>query len=190
MGRDILIGAALGVIANVFGQFGRWLPSLLGKPAEPLWIGTLLPYLGARYVVADLAAAFVGAIFFSIVVLFLLFIVRLVTRSQAIAVVAVTLLLAASGVLESENLAITVVLVLAANVTVALAISRFGLVSAAVMMLFLSCMPNLPLASHTSAWYSSVAMIYAAVSLGIALLGFYTSLGGRPMFGRLSSETG
>jgi hypothetical protein len=84
----------------------------------------------------------VGAIFFSIVVLFLLFIGRLVTRSQAIAVVAVTLLLAASGVLESENLAITVVLVLAANVTVALAISRFGRVSAAVMMLFLSCMPT------------------------------------------------
>jgi hypothetical protein len=33
-------------------------------------------------------------------------------------------------------------------------------------------------------------MIYAAVFLGIALFGFYTSLGARPMFGRLSSETG
>jgi hypothetical protein len=42
---------------------------------------------------------------------------------------------------------------------------------------------NFPLTTQGSAWYTGISLLGFLVMAAIALFGFYTSLGGRPVFG-------
>jgi hypothetical protein len=42
---------------------------------------------------------------------------------------------------------------------------------------------NFPLTTHGSAWYSGISLAGILLIAAMAFYGFYTSLGGRPVFG-------
>jgi hypothetical protein len=44
-------------------------------------------------------------------------------------------------------------------------------------------MANFPLTTQGSAWYASISLTGILLMAAMALYGFYTSLGGRPVFG-------
>jgi hypothetical protein len=45
-----------------------------------------------------------------------------------------------------------------------------------------------PITTHLAAWYAGIGMVGVLLLIGLTVYGFYTSLGGQPLFGRLSLE--
>ena len=60
---------------------------------------------------------------------------------------------------------------------------RFGLLSLAAAFLFLNSLVAFPITTQFSAWHFKTGIAGLALLLAFALYAFYTSLGGRPMFG-------
>jgi hypothetical protein len=60
---------------------------------------------------------------------------------------------------------------------------RLGLLALVASAVFQFCLLNLPLTIEESAWYAGISLTGILLMAAMALYGFYTSLGGRPVFG-------
>jgi hypothetical protein len=60
---------------------------------------------------------------------------------------------------------------------------RFGLLAWAVQGFFDNLLEQYPLTTQGSAWYSGISLAAILLIAALAFYGFYTSLGGRPVFG-------
>ena len=60
---------------------------------------------------------------------------------------------------------------------------RFGLLAFAAQGLFKRYLQFFPLTTQSSAWYAGISLTGILLMAAMAFYGFYTSLGGRPVFG-------
>jgi hypothetical protein len=60
---------------------------------------------------------------------------------------------------------------------------RLGLLALVASAVFQFCFLNLPLTTQGSAWYAGISLAGILLMAAMTLYGFYTSLGGRPVFG-------
>ena len=60
---------------------------------------------------------------------------------------------------------------------------RFGLLALVANVVFYDVLQNFPLTTQGSAWYAGISLAGILLMAAMALYGFYTSLGGRPVFG-------
>ena len=60
---------------------------------------------------------------------------------------------------------------------------RYGLVSSTIWYFTLLLLDTLPITLQVSAWYSPYGFLALLILAAIVLYAFYTSLGGRPIFG-------
>jgi hypothetical protein len=60
---------------------------------------------------------------------------------------------------------------------------RLGLLALVASVVFGFCFLNLPLTTQGSAWYAGITLTAILLMAAMAFYGFYTSLGGRPLFG-------
>jgi len=60
--------------------------------------------------------------------------------------------------------------------------------SRVVALQFSTVLQWFPITTDLSAWYSGIGLTGACLLLGLTVYGFYTSLGGQPLFGRVSLE--
>ena len=60
---------------------------------------------------------------------------------------------------------------------------RLGLLWLVVTFVFGSLPPGFPLTTQSSAWYAGISLAGILLMAAMAFYGFYTSLGGRPVFG-------
>jgi len=67
---------------------------------------------------------------------------------------------------------------------------RLGLLALAAVVVFDSLRLSFPITAQLSAWHAGVGLTGLVLLLGLAGYGFYTSLGGQPMFGRMLTEDG
>ena len=67
--------------------------------------------------------------------------------------------------------------------TMLVVLRRGGLLSLAVTLIFMFTLIEVPITLDLGAWYATRAMPVVAVLLGLALYGFRTALGGKPVFG-------
>jgi hypothetical protein len=146
------------------------------------------PFLGTHLLIADLAINVTFGIFLGLVVTFLLVVARSLTRSRIAAIAVLALFVSSGAIFQSFSLALTIGPILAAGLIIALVSARVGLVATITLSLLPMSLWSVPLAMQTSAWYSSVAMAQTGALLALLLFAFYTSLGGRPVFGRLPVE--
>jgi hypothetical protein len=65
---------------------------------------------------------------------------------------------------------------------------RFGLLALAANIVFGNLLTAFPITTQVSAWYSGIGLAGLVLLLDLAGYGFYTSLGGQPLFGRASLE--
>jgi hypothetical protein len=165
-----------------------WLPQRFGYPAENMpWV-KVAPFLGTRQLISDAAINVTFATFVGLLLVFVLVVARSVLRSQIAAIAVLTLFVVAGSILQSVTLSLTIAPILASAFLTAFVTARVGLVAAITMALLPLCLWSVPLAMQTTAWYSSVAMVQSGLLVALALFAFYTSLGGRPMLGRLPVE--
>lgn len=177
--RDILLGtlatwvtAAVTVLILVTVQPGAVLP--IGRSLQPL--------LGARFIVAGVAGGLADAIFFGLMLLFLLLLGRSLLRRQSLAVIGmvcllVLLLLAWITAVEGLPTVGGMVLVLLSGAVWVFVLMRVGLLGMVASIFPMTFGLQIPDVMTFSAWYSFVAWYSLTVYLAVPLFGLYFSVG-------------
>jgi len=65
---------------------------------------------------------------------------------------------------------------------------RFGLLAFVASLFFNNLLSNFPLTTQISSWYAGLSLAGILLIAAMAFYGFYTSLGGRPVFGGVVLE--
>jgi hypothetical protein len=188
VGRDVLVGCVFGVA--VVSSFFLTYPiaSWVGVPQEQPFVGPLRLLLGSRSVVAVAFWSVVSPVFFALAMLFILVLLRLLLRREWAAVALFVLILTAGEVLRSASpLLYGIADVLAYGATVWV-VARFGLLALVVALQVTTILQWFPITTDLSAWYAGIGLTGVCLLLGLTFYGFYTSLGGQPLFGRASLE--
>jgi serine/threonine protein kinase len=185
VGRDVLVGCLLGACASLLGRLGWFVPSWPGGLSPQPQSGPQFQFLGARTIIANVSIGLGSALVVSLAFLFVLFLMRALLRNQWAAAAAFVLLL--SGLLAAQvqegAFGAFAALVALNGVTVFLLI-RLGLLALVACFVFQYCLlENFPLTTQGSAWYAGISLAGIVLMAAMALYGFYTSLGGRPVFG-------
>jgi serine/threonine-protein kinase len=186
VGRDLLIGGLLGLLHGACISIGALLPRLFGVDSPPVVIGNLLTLGNVRTMLGVFFTSHVVmSIFSGFGLLFFLLLLYIVLRRRWLAVLAMFLIVlvieisafAAAGPryywLASMAIALTVVTVVA----------RFGLLATMAHQLFFFMAIMYPLTTDFSAWFAPSMVFALAIAVGLAVYGFYTSLGGQSLFG-------
>jgi hypothetical protein len=180
-GRDILAGCFLAPFSTAVQGLAWFVFSWLGYPLPQPSSGPQWQFLGARTIIADVALALIDSPIFWLSALFVLVLLRALLRKEWAAAVAwavlFTLLFPIGfdpvgwvGALIFSSLAVFVMI-------------HFGLLALVANFMFYNILQNFPLTTQGSAWYAGISLTGILLMAVIALYGFYTSLGGRPVFG-------
>jgi hypothetical protein len=181
VGRDLLIGAAYGVLLSVFEQSDNFLLPLLGKlPPMP---GGLEPgaLLGVRPALGALLFYVLVFLLYSLLVFFFLFLLRLALRRDWIAAL-VVVLLAAGANSAVEYPVSTFLFFVVIWGSIVLVLKKFGLLALIVGLVVQNILAVFPTTSHLSRWYSNAGLAGIVVIALAAVYGFYTALAGQPIF--------
>jgi hypothetical protein len=188
VGRDVLAGCLWGVLVTALLQLRWFVRSWLGDVPEPMTTGPLSSLLGARTVIAGMSNGLTVALVFSFSFLFVLFLFRVLLRKEWAAAVAFVLFftvflnapqLFAGGPAAASALMIGLIL----NGLSVFLLIRLGMLALVASVVFQFCFLGLPLTIQGSAWYASISLTGILLMAAITFYGFYTSLGGRPVFG-------
>jgi Protein kinase domain len=190
VGRDVLIGVAVGVTMALMGFGDVLFGLLLGEPpgtprstnvqfllGTPATISALL-----RLIPSGLQTAMVLAVSFAFG--------RAIGRSTLIGgiVTAAVFSVFVLGQANWERPWVTIVLVLAFIGPMTATLIYGGILPLAIAAFAQSAITNAPLTLDPSRPYASGAFASVLVVLSLALFGFYASRKGQPLFGRLLSE--
>jgi len=184
VGRDVLAGCLLGAFSITLVRLGWFVPSWLGYPPSKPYKGPDWQFLGARTIIADLSNNWILSLFVSFVILFVLFLLRALLRKEWVAAIVCILLLTFFRPPTAESLTpvILVTTLISTGLSVFLMI-RFGLLAVVANYVFNNILGSFPLTTQMSAWYSGLSVAGILLMAAVVFFGFYTSLGGQPIFG-------
>jgi hypothetical protein len=177
VGRDVLIGMLAGMVMRVMGQgINDWLstqPHLL--PANNL--------LGIRATLGMLLEQVPYAVRNSLFFLFLIFLLRVVLRNQWAAAAAFAAIFTSLSVRPGDHALLEITVGFTIQVIVALVLLRCGLLAAAVAY-WAGNVLDIPITTHTSAWYHGYAVGVLFLLVAIAAWALRTSMKGRRLLPR------
>jgi Protein kinase domain len=187
VGRDVLVGCVQGVVVLSVFHLARMLPLWLGsappRPDLPRHPAELLALRGVRESVAELLAVQINIATHILFLFIALLLLRLIFRRTWIAVGLhwiLYVLIYGSGF---------------GYLPIAVAITawhivffRFGWVSLLVATMLTDSLGGFPLTADPSAWHAYVSFLLIGFYLALAIYGFKTSLGKRPVFHDLLGE--
>jgi hypothetical protein len=116
-------------------------------------------------------------------VLFFLFLFRALLRNEWAAAVAWVLFLSVFFSVGSDSVPVALVKDLILNVVTVFLLRRLGLLWLVVSFVFFGLFDEFPLTTQISTWYAALSLAGILLMAAMAFYGFYTSLGGRPVFG-------
>ena len=176
VGRDLLYSVAIGALLGVLNLIGTAVRASSKPPDFP----GLSALLGFSSMAGSILEAFGNAVVDTLLLFFLLFMLRLAMRKEWAAVAGVTAIVALIAAAEEgfrrPDLAFVIGVAGAAVITIA--ILRFGLIAA----MFSDAIANslqLPHTLNLSAWYAGLTAVPLIVMGLLAYYGFRTALGGR-----------
>jgi serine/threonine-protein kinase len=184
VGRDVLIGTAAGAVSVLLFVLILQTPGWLGRPPldpQPFLKGATLA--GFSDVAFRLFVNQFSSVLYAMVFLFMLVLLRLLLRSNLLAVTAWCLLVGSP--LASEHVAIVWAGGLVRALVYYLVLTRGGLLALAVALYVEFNMHESPLTLDPSVWYSTRSIPVFLVVIGLAAYGFHTSLAGKSPLGRI-----
>jgi protein kinase-like protein len=188
IGREILIGAALGAALIVDDGFRGVMSYLIGRPPTlPFLDGDVRVLSGAGALALAWAGQFYGSVQTALIITMTFVGLRLIVRRTwiAIAVGMVVVTTAVTGnVAFGQELWLYVVAQLIAIGIITLAIFRFGLLVTAVMLCVDNIVTIAPILPHAAAWAALPGNLSIAVVLAAAAFGFYAARAGHPLLGQ------
>ncbi len=163
----------------------QWLGYL---PVQP-YGGPERELLGARAILAALSGNVTFSIFTGLATLFLLFILRVLLRKGWAAAGAFVLIFTFFDVVAPTGAPVVFAIrgLILFSLT-AFVLIRFGLLALIASTFFGAFLGNFPLTTDGSAWYAGIGFAGILLMASMAFYSFYTSLGGRPMFGAATLE--
>jgi hypothetical protein len=131
----------------------------------------------------------IAAPLFWLASLFVLFLLRALLRKEWAAAIAWVLLFTVFNPAAANQFAPVVLAVALINASLnAFLLIRFGLLVLVAAEVFNNILGSFPLTTQMSSWYASLSLAGILLLAAMALYAFYTSLGGRPVFGRTVLE--
>jgi len=185
VGRDLLMGGLLGLVHAACISLGAITPRIFGVDTVPTVVGNILTLGSARGVLGVFCEHVVTSVFLGFGLLFFLLLLYRLVRRRWLAIAAMFLIVlliewsafASAGPryywIASTLIALTAVIVVA----------RFGLLATIAHQLFFFMAIMYPLSTDFSAWYAPSMFFALAVVVGLAVYGFYISLGGQSLLG-------
>ncbi len=187
VGRDILLGAAIGALFMLVLVLSDFSPKLLSQPPEleinpgSMTLGNFFFLRFGGQVTAGLFVAFISV--------FLLRLFVAILRRERFAVLALWLLFTLLFSLVTEATWIRVPFAALLGATVVFPLIRFGLLAVISTLFFSYLAVYYPITTELTAWYATDFTIALAIALVLAAYGFYISLGGQKLLsGRLLEE--
>jgi serine/threonine-protein kinase len=183
VGRDILIGCVAGALVAVAGRLEILVPGWIGfSPPQPLAPSFALFNAPRGLILTPLWGLFEGA-FKCLAVVFALTFFRVILRRQWAAVGLLLLLFVAAHAAGKDPFLVAVAFgVLIWGIAVAV-LARWGLTALLATWWMGTLLDAFPLTLQGSAWYAGMGQAGLLVIAAVTLYGFYTSLGGKPIFG-------
>ena len=182
VGRDVLVGCLFAAFLAALGGLGWFVPSWLGYlPPQPQ-SGPQSVFLGARTIIAYMSYSLFSEVFLALANLFVLFFLRVLLRKDWAAAIAFVLLTTVFFSSWSQFNPVVLVINVIVDVLTVFLLIRFGLLALVATWVF-AFLTTFPLTSQASAWYAGISLTGILLMAALALYGFYTSLGGRPVFG-------
>jgi hypothetical protein len=179
LGRDLLIGVILGVVWLVIVQLS--LLEIARRGGAPL-LGATEYLRGGRHILGAWLGQVLKSVQATLVFFFVLFLLRILLRRSWLAAAVFVALFTSFRVLGNEYLAVQIPTSIAIFAIVAFAGVRFGLVALAAGLFTIDLIVSAPMPASASSWYAPATAFVFLTVLGFAGWGFYTSLGGRPLW--------
>jgi hypothetical protein len=177
VGRDVLIGAALGV---AWVLMIRTVDQLTGGRGISDFPGSVEVLSGLRGTLGIVLEEAPYAIRNALLYFFVLFVLRVLLRNQWAAALAFGALFALLGALGNDQQPWVAALVgFLYFATGAIVVLRAGLLAYAVGHFVTALLLNVPATGDSSAWFFGNMLLLAALPVALAAWGFYTSLNGR-----------
>ncbi len=183
VGRDVLAGCLWGAFVAAVIRLGWFIPSWLGYPPPQPSSGQQWQFLGARTIIAYVSNSLVSEVLLSLAFLFLLVLLRALLRKEWAAAVAWVLLFTVFFSVGSNSIPVALGENLIVMGVTVLLLRRLGLLWFLSVFVFGSLLADFPLTTQGSAWYAGISLTGILLMAAMAFYGFYTSLGGRPVFG-------
>ena len=186
LGRDTLIGIAVGVVGRLILMIDESLAPSAGAVRAAPHPGTLLG-LGSPDGIAFVVLYYQFiAIFFALGLAFLLLLLRRVAWNDRAALVALWILVSAVGV-SGENPAVELTLSLARNALVIWTLYRFGIHALAMSWLTYYIVLRVPLTLDITAWYGPRSFMTIAAIAALSAYAFHLAVGRRQLMTRFLS---
>jgi len=183
IGRDILIGAAIGMTIMVVNHLWTLTPGWFGHLRAPKPV-TLHTLLGLREAVGELFFSGITLIvFLSVTCMLLLLLLHMIFRRRDwLALGAAWLLFTIAFTLTARPLKFSLIYAPVFAALLILAATRFGLLTLTATLFFITLFSNFPMTTDFSVWYASTSIFALVVAGAVVAFAFYTSLGGQPVF--------
>jgi hypothetical protein len=182
VGRDclagVLFGAGIAVVFSITNALPSWFNVRGQTPiaSDPLalsgWSQSLAIFLDRQLVAVTLA----------LVIIFVLFLARLILRQRWLAIAATGLVLVVIN-MGGENFSVEFPMALVVAALILAVLLRFGLLALAVAQFTFSLLASFPYILGFSRWYAGRSLFALLVILALAFFGFRTALAGQPIFG-------
>jgi serine/threonine-protein kinase len=154
VGRDVLAGCFLAPFSTAVQGLAWFVFGWLGYPPPQPSSGPQSVFLGARTIVANVAHALIGAPFFWLMALFVLFLLRALLRKEWAAAVAWVLLFT---VLASGSDPVGWVGTLIFSSLAVFVMIRFGLLALVANFMVYYILQAFPLTTQMSSWYAGIS---------------------------------
>jgi serine/threonine-protein kinase len=198
VGRDVLAGAAVGVMTTLLSLVEYQIPQWLGEIVMPVplpLIQSATQMLSATRSLGPLFSTGIVALYSGLMLLLCLVLVRMLIKLRWMATTLAVVLFAVATAhyrveepwrLGWENLMSLGIQALLALVMLAV-LTRHGLVALIFCLLVRALMLDFPVTWNLSAWYTNASMAGIVPTIIMLTAGFYAALGGRSLL-NLRSE--
>ena len=180
IGRDLLIGAALGTVAAVLSATYVLTTSAFEWPRIGLPPPTpLLPLYSAGQAISQCAWIIQIGVQDSLFVMLLMLVLTIVLRRRWLATAALFLIaMGLAGISPGSPMVL-----IAQGALMAFTVTRYGILAMLAYTLFFLSMTWFPLTLDLNAFYFASSLIPAALLLTLAWCALYITLGGKPLGG-------
>ena len=189
VGRDTLVGLAWALAFVLLVPLLRLLPTWLGQPGPEPSMGALETLQGPGMLLSAMLEQASGSILFSMGMLLLFVLLRLLLRSDALAMAAlaaVTCLPSALGTWEAAWIAVVASVLWA--VSWILLLQRFGLLAAIVGLFADDLLESLPQTTDLSSWTAGPTLLALGLVGLLAIGAFRNAVGGTGLRRALAGE--
>jgi hypothetical protein len=181
VGRDVLIGMTYGVLLGVFEYGDNVLLPLLGRLRPQPGTPSMESLLGIRQALGSLFAYTWVFVLYSLVIFFVLFLLRLLVRKDWIAAIVIVFLGSITNT-GGEYFWMTFLLGAVIWLSIYLILRRFGLLALVVGLVVQNILVTFPTTTHLGRWYASGAIAGMMIIIATALFALHSALAGQPLF--------